>query len=394
MTKIIIVGAGPAGSVLATKLAENSFEVLLIDKATFPRDKICGDYLNPGAVRLIEELGLLPSILDAGARRLRGMTLVSPDETAFQAEHPKTSRRGRASFGLAIPRRRLDALLLERAKRSGVRFLEGFRVTDLVWSNGRISGIRGIGPSGSLTLQGKMVVGADGRGSVIARRLALHGAHPAPPRMALVTYYAGEHALLDHALVTVGKGSYCILNPVGEDLINVSMVLDQAVVQPWKGRLGGLFLRTLAEFPRAARALRSMTPRERVRCLGPLAFRAKRASKAGALLIGDAAGFRDPFTGEGVCHALWGAKTAAHLITQAFSSGDLSDAFLNRIERWQRMWRRRERLSALFEGVMVRPALANRLAHLLQRSQTLADRLMVAVSAAPRPLFPGSPADF
>src|SRR5574337_2210384 len=90
-TTVIIVGAGPAGSVLAGLLAQRGVETLLLDKATFPREKICGDYLSPGTVRLLDQLNLLDLVCSAGARRLWGMTVTSPDGTTFTAEFPATA---------------------------------------------------------------------------------------------------------------------------------------------------------------------------------------------------------------------------------------------------------------------------------------------------------------
>jgi len=86
MTEVIIVGAGPAGSALASLLAQRSIDTLLLDRATFPRKKICGDYLSPGTVRLLDQLNLLRQVQAAGARRLWGMTVTSPDGTTFRAE--------------------------------------------------------------------------------------------------------------------------------------------------------------------------------------------------------------------------------------------------------------------------------------------------------------------
>ena len=87
MTEVIIVGAGPAGSALATLLAQRSIDTLLLDKATFPRKKICGDYLSPGTICLLDQLNLLHQVQAAGAQRLWGMTVTSPDGTTFRAEY-------------------------------------------------------------------------------------------------------------------------------------------------------------------------------------------------------------------------------------------------------------------------------------------------------------------
>ncbi|MDE2483867.1 MAG: NAD(P)/FAD-dependent oxidoreductase [candidate division NC10 bacterium] len=377
---VIVIGAGPAGSVLAGLLAQRGVETLLLDKATFPREKICGDYLSPGTVRLLGQLDLLDLVRSAGARRLRGMTVTSPDGTTFTAEFPSTATNNGASpFALSIPRAILDSLLLKWARRLGVRCLEGFRVTDLIGANGRICGVTGIGPTGSETYRGQIVVGADGRDSVVARRLDLYRPHPTLRRMALVAYYEGISELTDHGLISVGDRSYCILNPVGERLINASIVVDQGIVQGRKGQLDDLFDGALQAFPLALSALHDTGRRGPIRCLGPLAFRSGHSAKAGVLLIGDAAGFYDPFTGEGVGHALYSARLAAHTIGSALDEDDsgLTGTRLAQFDRQQRKaLKSRERLGAALQAIIRRPLAANAVARLLRRHQPLADLLL------------------
>ena len=195
--------------------------------------------------------------------------------------------------------------------------------------------------------------------------------------MALVAYYEGTSELRDHGFISIGNGSYCILNPVGERLINASIVMDQTSVLPRKGKLDELYDRTLADFPPAVTALRGMRRPEPVRCLGPLAFRARRTFAGGALLIGDAAGFYDPFTGEGVFHALYSARLAAQEIASALAEGGLTATHLHRFDRQQRKARAsKERIAAVLQVIIRRPVAANALARLLHRHQPLADLLL------------------
>ncbi len=390
---VIVVGAGPAGSVLAGLLAQRGVKTLLLDKATFPREKICGDYLSPGTVRLLDQLDLLDLVRSAGARHLWGMTVTSPDGTTFTAEFPTiTEANGTSPFALSIPRAILDSLLLKWARGFGTRCVEGLHVTDLIWENGHVCGVTGIGPTGPETYRGQIVVGADGRDSVVARRLGLHQRHPTLRRMALVAYYEGVSELTDHGMISVGNRSYCILNPIGKRLINASIVVDHGIVQGWKGQLDELFDGTLQVFPLALSALRDTGRRGPVRCLGPLAFRSSRSAKAGALLIGDAVGFYDPFTGEGVGHALYSAKLAAHAIASALAEGDggLTEAHLERFDDEQRKaLASRERLGAALQAVIRNPSAANAAARLLRRRQPLADLLLGVIGdlLPPRALF-------
>jgi flavin-dependent dehydrogenase len=380
MTEVIIVGAGPAGAALATELADRSIETLLLDKAIFPREKVCGDYLSPGTIQHFERLGLLDAILASGARQLRGMTIVAPDGTSFEAEYPTSAKSaGMPPYALAIPRITLDALLLERARRSGVKCVEGFRVTDLVWDGARVSGVRGIGPKGSETFRGKIVAGAEGRASIVARRLGLHRPHPTLDRMALVAYYQGDSKLGDRGLISIGSGTYCILNPLAERWTNASIVLDHAVVRRWRGRLEPLFEQKLAEFPSARKPLRGTSRAGRVRCLGPLAFRVSRRTKAGALLVGDAAGFYDPFTGTGVYQALQSAERAAQWITRALSERNPMVTLSDRLKHGRELQPPPERFPSAIQAILRRPKVANAVGHFLQRRKPLANLTLGAI---------------
>ena len=195
--------------------------------------------------------------------------------------------------------------------------------------------------------------------------------------MALVAYYEGAAPLSDRGLICIGDRSYCILNPVGTSLVNASIVLDRATVQAWKGRLEALFDGTLAGFPRAVTALAAMRRAGPVRCLGPLAYRAHRTAAAGSLLIGDAAGFYDPFTGEGIFHALQSAEQAAQLIAGILASDGPTRSLLARFDRRQRKaLAARERLGGALQAIIRRPALANAFARFLSRRPTFAELLM------------------
>ncbi len=381
MSDVIIVGAGPAGSVLAALLARRSIDTLLLDKATFPRPKTCGDYLSAGTVQLLDRLDLLHVVRAGDPRRLCGMTVVSPDGTTFTAAYPAPGGpEAPRPYALSIPRAALDDALLRYARGWGVKCLEGFQVTDLLWEDGRVCGVTGFGPQGPEAYRGRIVVGADGRNSVVARRLDLFRPHPRLRRMALVAYYEGASPLAEHGLICIGDRSYGILNPVGASLVNASIVLDQAVVRAWKGRLEELFDGALAGFPRAVAALAAMRRAGPVRGLGPLAYRARRTTPAGALLIGDAAGFYDPFTGEGVFHALQSAERAADLIAHTLPSGGPRRPLLARFDRQQRQTlAARERLGAALQAIIRRPAMANAFARFLRRRPAAADRLMGAI---------------
>ena len=176
---VVIVGAGPAGSASAVLLAERGRSVMLLDKAGFPRPRVCGEYLSPEAARILDRLGVLKDVDEAGAQPLRGMRIVAPDGTILDARYPTAGRwRGYRDHALAIRREVLDGLLLERARSLPVDVRERHRVTGVVADGRRIVGVRGEDPGGRpFEVRSPLVVGADGRASVVAQALGLRRPH-------------------------------------------------------------------------------------------------------------------------------------------------------------------------------------------------------------------------
>src|SRR5690348_4646991 len=137
MLDVLIAGAGPAGSIAAIVLARAGARVLLVDRDEFPRDKLCGDTVNPAAVRQLDSLGLVGGPLDR-AKRLTGMKVTGPTRAITADYHD-----GRAA--LALRRRALDAWLLEHAVRAGARFESGLVARRaLVEESGGAAMVRGL----------------------------------------------------------------------------------------------------------------------------------------------------------------------------------------------------------------------------------------------------------
>jgi geranylgeranyl reductase family protein len=326
---VVVVGAGPAGAATAILLAEAGHEVLLLDRARFPRDKVCGEYLSPEGSRILDRLGVLKAVEAAGARPLRGMRITAPDGTRLCGDYPRAGRwRGYRDHALAVPRRLFDAVLVERARALPVTVREGFRVTDLVVEGGRVTGVEGVGQDGgglrSERLGARLVVGADGRASVVARRLGLVRPHPWLRRLALMTYAEGVDHDPERGEIFLDPPAYSILNPVADGCVNLSLVVPVAEGARQKADLTGYFDRAVAAFPFLRDRLREGRRAAPVRALAPLAYRVDPPRHGGVILVGDALGFLDPFTGEGIYAALRSAELAVEAADPALRAGDLS----------------------------------------------------------------------
>ncbi|HEX7125491.1 MAG TPA: NAD(P)/FAD-dependent oxidoreductase [Thermodesulfobacteriota bacterium] len=377
----VVVGAGPAGLGVAVGLAARGREALVVDRARFPRDKICGDFMGPGAAAALGRLGLLADLPAGVARPLSGMRLTA-------ARAPGTVVVGRydaARQGLAARRRDLDAALLVASRARGVRVLEGVRVLDLLRDRrGAAAGVLAEGPGREpLEIRARLVVGADGRHSVVARRLGL--ARPAPPgfrRFAVRAFFADPLAGASQAPafgeMHLGEGGlYGGLSALPGGLASVCLVTDHARLPRGREALASWYDAQVAAFPALARRLAGGRRVSGVEALGPLAVGAAGVVADGALLVGDAAGFFDPLTGEGMLTALRGAELAVEAADRALEAGDVRAAALGGYVRARRAeFAPRLRLDRALQMVVPRPALAAWLARCLASRPPAADRLV------------------
>jgi flavin-dependent dehydrogenase len=205
----------------------------------------------------------------------------------------------------------LDAALVARAREVGAEVEEGTQVTDLLYGAGGVTGAVARGPDGAVrTIHAALVIGADGLRSTVARTLGRRR-HGSPSRMAFIAHVADVDRLGDVAEIHVTREGYVGLNPIGGGVANVGLVVPRARVRDAGGDPAAFFYKMLERFPGVAGRIDRGRERREVLVTGPFAASASRVTVPGALLLGDAAEFFDPVTGDGIQTALTGAELAA-----------------------------------------------------------------------------------
>ncbi len=382
-TDVVVIGAGPAGSATALFLARRGYGVTLLDRAVFPRDKACGEYLTPGAVKLLrDEIGILPQLLDMGACVLTQETVVPHNSRTFSG----------ATDALACPRVVTDKALRDAAEAAGVRVLEGFNVRRVLRNPDGFGGVLGTDASGVMqSISAKIVVGADGTHSLLAREMDIVRPVPRLQKLALVTHYRMEssgsgvtmHLPLDRSDACCGMGTVC--GPDGTR--NVNIVVPQPEAPRMAGRRQEYFEERLrVSFPAVWDEVQHSVQVGPLRSVGCFGHHTRRATEDGAVLVGDAATFIHPFTGEGVYFALRGAQLAADAVSAALERGDVSRRSLRSYDNARRAeLLPRYRLCDLVQRVVHSPALLGWGAERLRRSAPLTDLLLRAVGDVARP---------
>ncbi|HED10945.1 MAG TPA: NAD(P)/FAD-dependent oxidoreductase [Caldithrix abyssi] len=330
---LIIVGGGPAGAAATLFAQKYDLSVLLIDKENFPRDKICGDAVSGKSMTILKELDLLEEASRLAHCRIDSILFGSPSGHQLSIGLSE-NRHLKMPGGLLIKRKEFDALLFEKASRVADRVENGFKVTGLLWDEEEtVCGVRGrYGESGgTVEFQGRLVLGADGFNSIVARKSGLYNHDPRHWVVALRQYYTGvqtrDNQIEIHYLRETQPGYFWIF-PLAGGWTNVGVGMLHDTIKKEKIDLKRVLAAAL-ENEVFKKRFAAAKPMEEPRGWNlPVGSLHRKNHGDGFMLLGDAAGLIDPFTGEGIGNALYSGKFAAETAFRALLRDDVSEESL------------------------------------------------------------------
>ncbi len=329
---VVVVGAGPAGSATAHRLAAAGRDVVLLEKAAFPRDKVCGDGLTPRAVRSLIEMGVDISP-ELGWARNRGLRIVANART-YELPWPTLQRF--PDFGLVRPRRELDEILARHAAAAGARLVERMRVTGPTRDErtGRATGVLaqpvdGAGrPAGApVAYRAPVVVAADGVSSRLGLAMGWTRRDDRPMGVAVRAYAPSPRAAepwMESHLELRSEGTllpgYGWVFGLADGTVNIGLGILNTSQAFGNVDYRDLLRRWMRETPQHWQ-LRGVADTARIGGLAlPMGFNRKPHYGRGVLLVGDAGGMVNPFNGEGIDYALEAGALAGRRIDAALSA--------------------------------------------------------------------------
>lgn len=367
--EFLIVGAGPAGATLARALSRAGRDILLLERDTFPRNKVCGEFLSPEVAQALERLDLLPRFLEQGPARFRLARLTTPSGRALEIPLPAVA------YGLS--RRRLDHFLYEEALAAGARGEQGVDVrrlekrgdhTMVHWSDG--------------SLRARQVILAHGRRSRLDRQLQRPFFQQRSPYVGFKRHFQLSSESSGSSLEGVVElhlfsGGYCGVSFAEEGIVNVCTMVHSDLVDSrdiWSVLGAG-------DTP-LSRRLATLEPRDdETLTIAQIPLGLKEHSHEGFLFVGDAASMIAPLAGDGQAMAIESALALGDLLIRANGAG--ADALAS---RWHRQWRRRYAprilLGRVLQEAMIRPAVAEPTVALLQHLPSVTRTILQATRSA------------
>ncbi len=378
---VAVIGAGVAGSVCAALLGRSGYRVLLIDKATFPRTKICGEGLMPAGRQLLQDLGLAERLTRAGARDFSALRFHLPNRRILELDF---SDGPVSAPGCVLSRETLDHLLVRfAASQEGVELRERHRLRAARFEHHQVV-LKIQNGDQNEVIRARAVVAADGIRSRLRAAGGIRCLSSASHRFALRRLYD------DYAAGARAVDVYCLqkaeayVAPLSGGRARITLLTDKRHLPRSKGA-EHLYEKLLARFPEIMDRIKAGGHRSRVETTSPVSARFSRCHGDRLILAGDAAGAVDPVTGQGMTMALRDAHLAAQVLSRALKTNRLTaDRLRTYTTSRERYFQPAYHLSQKLLTSLRYPWLSERARLALSRSTGLRNKV-IALAADPNP---------
>ena len=373
---VIVIGGGPAGCSAAIGLSRLGYNVVLFYQAKFPRDKVCGEFISPAADPILDRLGILSRIETLNPKRLKGVSISSFEGEEFSIDYPFQPGLAERPTSLSVSRYELDSLFVEEAKRAGVEVREQYKATEFLFEDDCVIGIRGWdGNKTSFSIHAPLVIDAGGRNALSLKKFQLKEEPVGGVKIAMAAHWEGAQIADDYCYMHVSDPGYTGISNVGSDRANVVLVVDRDSMNgenPDK-----FYLDTVMKNSQRYKILRNAKCLESVRTVESLAFSVKSLPCGGLLMVGDAMGFIDPFTGEGIYLSLRSSEIAVEVAVKALENFNFSRDALNIYEvRRKKEFDKKFLLSRVLQKLICSQFFCNQVVRALKGDRGLAETLV------------------
>lgn len=319
-TQILIVGGGPGGASLACRLAKSGFEVVLIEREKFPRQKLCGEFISPECLEHFRDLEVLEEMLSVGGDRITQTIFFAPDGKCVNIPSKWFNSYQEA---LGLSRAEMDLRLLEKAKSRGVKVFEETSAVGILSENEKVCGVKAKNKNGEIIeISADLTVDATGRAGILTKNIEKKQIKN--QKLKIKNRLIGFKTHLGNVNLEKGvceiyffRGGYGGLNFVENEMANHCFLIKSEVVKEFNSDAQQILENVIFENQRAQETMKNASPMFDWLAVSVEGFGVKNLNPAPNLLtIGDAAAFIDPFTGSGMLLALESAEILARTITE------------------------------------------------------------------------------
>ncbi|RMG78072.1 MAG: geranylgeranyl reductase family protein [Bacteroidetes bacterium] len=380
-TKVCIVGAGPAGAATALRLSYLGIPSVLVDKAVFPRDKVCGDAISGKVTTLLNRLD--PAILKrfcaipAAGADIWGIRFVAPNYKSLDVPFYTTyDRRFESAPGYVSKRMDFDHFLIQEVKRRpDIDLHEGVSIQRYEKTE---SGFRVFDKSGQFAVEAHLLIVADGAHSAFARHYAGLDKDPKHHAAAVRAYYKNieglhpDNFLELHYIQDIQPGYFWIF-PLPNGYANVGVGMRSDYIGKYKVKLKSMLTDIIQTHPLFKERFKNATLESKIQGFPlPLGSKKRRLSGDHFMLVGDAGHLVDPFSGEGIGNGMYSGFIAAELAEKCFEQNDFSANFMRAYdERVARVLGKEMQLSYALQRLLRYPWLSNKVANFVVNNEHL-----------------------